>query len=125
MPAVGRHHDVDVEITNDVSVSTSFDCHENDVPRSASLPLSVDNSPVRLYESDPTGIRKAHAHIEHDERPLKECSSWPRLEGIVQFELIRHHACTPKAWEWAEESFLAMAPAHDLDRLIGNLQRAT
>ena len=125
MPAVRRHHDVDVEITNDVSVSALFDGHEIDIPRSASLPLAVDDNPVRLYESDPTGIRKAHADIEHDERPLKECSSRPRLEGIVQFELIRHHACPPNAWEWAEESFLAMAPAHDLDRLIANLQPAT
>jgi hypothetical protein len=29
----------------------------------------------------------------------------------------------PNARKWAEESFLAMAPAHDLDRLVENLQR--
>ncbi len=86
MPAVRRHHDVDVEITNDVSVSALFDGHEIDIPRSASLPLAVDDNPVRLYESDPTGIRKAHAEIEQDDRPLEECSSRPRLEtdGIAR-----------------------------------------
>ena len=112
MPAVRRHHDVDVEITNDVSVSALFDGHEIDIPRSASLPVSVDDSPIRLCESDPTGIRKAHAEIEQDERPLEECSSGPRLERIRQLELISHHGCMPSARKWAEESFLAVSLAN-------------
>src|SRR5437899_7721996 len=95
VPPVHRYHEVDEEITKDVSGFVVFDGHEIDIPRVISLCPSVDNGPVRLRVSDPTGIRKAHAEIEQNERPLKECSSRPRLEGLRQLELIRHHACMP------------------------------
>jgi len=74
-----------------------FDGHEIDIPRVTSLCPSVDNGAIRHNVSGPTGIREAHAEMEQNERPLKECSSRPRLERIGQLELIRQYACMPNA----------------------------
>ena len=46
VPPIHRHHDVDEEITKDVSVFVLFDGHEIDIPRIASLWPAVDNRPV-------------------------------------------------------------------------------